>query len=140
MLTKCRDSNPPLGGVLYAGGSYTKGGSYMPVDTVELVPTSHCGITIGYIIMAFISFAPGSLYAQQLAKHSWRWVCMFVGVIAAATIVILAIFYNPLPCPNAASLTKQQTLVRIDYLKGFLSIPSVVIFLVGLNWGRQQTG
>jgi hypothetical protein len=34
MLTKCRDSNPPLGGVLYAGGSYTKGGSYMPVNTV----------------------------------------------------------------------------------------------------------
>ena len=35
MLTKCRDSNPPLGGVLYARGSYTKGGSYMPVYTVD---------------------------------------------------------------------------------------------------------
>jgi hypothetical protein len=26
MPTNCRDSDPPLGGVLYAGGYYTKGG------------------------------------------------------------------------------------------------------------------
>jgi hypothetical protein len=36
MPTKCRDSNPPLGGVLYARGSYSEGGSYMPVDTVSV--------------------------------------------------------------------------------------------------------
>ena len=34
MPTYCRDSDPPLGGVLYAGGYYTKGGYYMPVNTV----------------------------------------------------------------------------------------------------------
>jgi hypothetical protein len=34
MPTKCRDSDPLLGGVLYAGGSYSEGGSYMPVYTV----------------------------------------------------------------------------------------------------------
>jgi hypothetical protein len=34
MPTKCRDSDPPLGGVLYAGGSYSEGGSYMLVYTV----------------------------------------------------------------------------------------------------------
>jgi hypothetical protein len=34
MPTKYRDSDPLLGGVLYAGGSYSEGGSYMLVDTV----------------------------------------------------------------------------------------------------------
>jgi hypothetical protein len=29
-------SDPPLGGVLYAGGSYSEGGSYMLVDTVMI--------------------------------------------------------------------------------------------------------
>jgi hypothetical protein len=35
MPTKCRDSDPPLGGVLYARGSYSEGGSYMPDYTVD---------------------------------------------------------------------------------------------------------
>jgi hypothetical protein len=34
MPTKCQDSDPPLGGVLYAGGYYSEGGYYMPVYTV----------------------------------------------------------------------------------------------------------
>jgi hypothetical protein len=34
MPKEYRDSDPLLGGVLYAGGSYTKGGSYMPDYTV----------------------------------------------------------------------------------------------------------
>ena len=35
MPTKCQDSDPPLGGVLYAGGYYSEGGYYMPVYMVE---------------------------------------------------------------------------------------------------------
>jgi hypothetical protein len=34
MPKKCRDSNPPLEGDLYAGGTYSEGGTYMPVYTV----------------------------------------------------------------------------------------------------------
>jgi hypothetical protein len=34
MPTKYQDSDPPLGGVLYAGGYYSEGGYYMPVYTV----------------------------------------------------------------------------------------------------------
>lgn len=103
----------------------------------ELVPTSRRGITIGYIVMGFMPFAPGSLYGQQLAQHSWRWVTVFVGVMAVAAFVILLIFYHPPPRPNAAGLTKRQILARIDYLGGFLSISGVVVFLVGINWGGQ---
>jgi MFS family permease len=103
----------------------------------ELVPTSRRGITIGYIVIGFMPFAPGSLYGQQLATHSWRWVCVFVGVMAVAAFIIIAIFYNPPPRPNAEGLTKRQILARIDYLGGFLSISGVVLFLVGINWGGE---
>jgi hypothetical protein len=36
MPTKCQDSDPPLGGVLYAGGYYSEGGYYMPDYTVGI--------------------------------------------------------------------------------------------------------
>ena len=103
----------------------------------ELVPTSRRGITIGYIVIGFMPFAPASLYGQQLAKHSWRWVCVFVGVLAVMAFVSLATFYKPPPRPNAVGLTKRQLLARTDYLGGVLSISGIVIFLVGLNWGGQ---
>jgi hypothetical protein len=34
MPKECRDSDPLLGGDLYAGGTYIKGGTYMLVYTV----------------------------------------------------------------------------------------------------------
>jgi hypothetical protein len=34
MPKKCQDSDPPLGGDLYAGGTYSEGGTYMLVYTV----------------------------------------------------------------------------------------------------------
>lgn len=101
----------------------------------ELVPTSRRGITIGYIVIGFMPFAPGSLYGQQLAIHSWRWVCLFVGVMAIIAFIILAIFYNPPPRPNTEGLTTRQILSYIDYVGGFLSISGIVLFLVGINWG-----
>ena len=37
-----RDNDPSLGGVLYARGSYSKGGSYMPINTVlQSIATYH---------------------------------------------------------------------------------------------------
>ena len=103
----------------------------------ELVPTSRRGITIGYVVMGFLPFAPAPLYGQQLAKHNWRWVTVFIGVLAVVALVILAIFYKPPPRENAVGLSKTQLLGRIDYLGGFLSTSGIIIFLVGLNWGGQ---
>jgi hypothetical protein len=37
-------SDPPLGGVLYAGGSYSEGGSYILVDTVLLSSVFSSGL------------------------------------------------------------------------------------------------
>jgi hypothetical protein len=37
MPKKCRDSDPPLGGDLYARGTYSEGGTYMLVYTVVVV-------------------------------------------------------------------------------------------------------
>ncbi|PVH71282.1 putative major facilitator superfamily transporter [Cadophora sp. DSE1049] len=103
----------------------------------ELVPISQRGITIGYIVMGFMPFAPASLYGQLLAEHSWRYVPLVIGVLALVGFVIIAIWYKPPPRVNSLGLTKRQILGRIDFIGAFFAISGVTLFLVGLNWGEQ---
>jgi len=39
----------------------------------EIVPVNRRGLVIGYILVGFMPFAPGALYGQLIASHSWRW-------------------------------------------------------------------
>jgi MFS family permease len=104
----------------------------------ELVPTHKRGITIGYIVMGFLPFAPASLYGQLLAEASWRYVGLVIGVLSLIAMVILAIFYKPPPRQNSVGLTKKQVLGRIDWIGAVLGIGGITTFLVGLNWGGQD--
>lgn len=103
----------------------------------ELVPISQRGITIGYIVMGFMPFAPASLYGQLLAEHSWRYVPLVIGVLALVGFVIIAIWYKPPPRVNSLGLSRREILRRIDFFGAFLAISGVTLFLVGLNWGEQ---
>ena len=104
----------------------------------ELVPTYKRGITIGYIVMGFMPFAPASLYGQLLAQYSWRYVGLVIGLLALVAFVILAIWYKPPPRPNAIGLSKRQCLERMDFVGAVLAIGGITTFLVGLNWGGQD--
>lgn len=104
----------------------------------ELVPTHKRGITIGYIVMGFLPFAPASLYGQLLAEKSWRWVGLVIGSLSVVAFIILAIFYKPPPRPNSIGLTKKQILSRIDWIGAILGIGGITTFLIGLNWGGQD--
>ncbi|KAL5325517.1 hypothetical protein ACEPPN_006644 [Leptodophora sp. 'Broadleaf-Isolate-01'] len=103
----------------------------------ELVPISQRGLTIGYIVMGFMPFAPASLYGQLIAEHSWRYVPVVIGGLALIGFVIIAIWYKPPPRINSLGLSKREVLGRIDFIGAFLSISGVTLFLVGLNWGNQ---
>jgi MFS family permease len=104
----------------------------------ELVPIYKRGITIGYIVLGFLPFAPASLYGQLLAEKSYRYVGLIVGVLALVALVIIAIWYKPPPRENSLGLSRREILGRIDYVGSVLSIGGVTIFLVGLNWGGQD--
>lgn len=103
----------------------------------ELVPVYKRGITIGYIVMGFLPFAPASLYGQLLAEKSWRYVGLVIGVMALISFAILAIWYKPPPRPNSVGLSKMECLRRMDFIGAFFGIGGVTAFLVGLNWGGQ---
>ena len=104
----------------------------------ELVPVYKRGITIGYIVMGFLPFAPASLYGQLLAEKGYRWISLVVGSMALIAFAILIIWYKPPPRINAIGLSKREKVRRIDYIGGVLGIGGVTTFLVGLNWGGQE--
>ena len=104
----------------------------------ELVPIYKRGVTIGYVVLGFLPFAPASLYGQLLAKKSYRYVGLIIGVLSLVALTIIAIWYKPPPRENSLGLTKKQILSRIDYVGSFLGIAGVILFLVGLNWGGQD--
>ncbi|KAG0650126.1 Efflux pump FUS6 [Hyphodiscus hymeniophilus] len=104
----------------------------------ELVPTYKRGITIGYIVMGFMPFAPASLYGQLLAEHSWRYNALVIGVLALIALVIITIWYKPPPRPAGVGMSKRQVLARMDFVGAFLGIGGITVFLVGLNWGGQD--
>lgn len=103
----------------------------------ELVPMHKRGATIGYLAMGIIPFAPGPLYGQLIAQHNWRYIYLFLGIIAVLAFIVLAVFYKPPPVPGQ-QLSKRELLKRIDYGGCILSILGVVLFLVGINWGGQD--
>jgi MFS family permease len=100
----------------------------------ELVPVSKRGMTIGFIVLGFMPFAPASLYGQLMAEKSWRYVYLFLGAWSILAFIVLFIWYRPAR-PNSGGLTRTELLKRIDYVGCILSVLGVVLFLVGINWG-----
>jgi hypothetical protein len=47
MRSNCRVYEPSFGGVLYARGSYSEGGSYMPINTVDAVESHNFRVRDG---------------------------------------------------------------------------------------------
>jgi MFS family permease len=85
--------------------------------------------------MAIIPFAPGSLYGQLIAEHSWRYIYLLLSIVSVLAFIVLFIWYRPPPPTIASGLTKMDILKRIDYVGCILSILGVVLFLIGINWG-----
>jgi len=88
--------------------------------------------------MAIIPFAPGPLYGQLIAEHNWRYIYLFLALVAVLGLVVLAIWYHPPPRPTAAGLSQMEMLKRIDYGGCVLSILGVVLLLIGINWGKCE--
>jgi MFS family permease len=104
----------------------------------ELVPVYKRGITVGYIVMGFLPFAPASLYGQLLAEKGYRWIGLVVGSMALIAFAILITWYKPPPRVNTIGLSNREKASRLDYIGAVLGIGGVTTFLVGLNWGGQK--
>lgn len=103
----------------------------------EIVPTKQRPIYGVVLISGFIPWIPGTLYAQLIAQHNWRYVPCLMACWHALTFIVIVIYYRPPPQGIAREQTMVGLLRRIDWVGGFLSIAGLVVFLLGLNWGGQ---
>ncbi|KAJ5657412.1 uncharacterized protein N7484_001061 [Penicillium longicatenatum] len=84
--------------------------------TSEMAPTRKRGVYVAVLIFTIIPFTPSVLWAQLIAYYSsWRYVGAFSGAWNAFGLLI--------------------TIIRIDFVGGFLSITGLIVFLAGLQWG-----
>lgn len=104
----------------------------------ELVPTKQRGIYIGLIVCTILPFCPAVLWAQLIAKTSWRYNGLFCGIWSTIGLLLVVFFYFPPPRANSSGLSRREILQRIDYIGGFLSISGLTLFLAGLQWGGNQ--
>ena len=107
--------------------------------TSELAPTAKRGKYVAVLVFTIIPFCPSVLWAQLIAYHStWRYCGLICGIWAFIGLVLTAIFYFPPPRVNSQGLARREIIRQIDYVGGFLSIPGMLLFMMGMQWGGYQ--
>ncbi|KAL1620662.1 hypothetical protein SLS54_006018 [Diplodia seriata] len=103
--------------------------------TGELAPTNKRGIYVGGVILAITPFCPSVLWAQMIAKTSWRYNGLFCALWSVIGLLLLLFFYHPPPRVNSQGLSRRELAKRIDYIGGVLATAGIVLFLMALIWG-----
>jgi len=107
--------------------------------TSELAPTRKRGMYVSVLIFTILPFCPSVLWGQLIAYYgSWRYVGLLCGVWAFIGLVLTAVFYFPPPRANSVGLSRKETLARIDFIGGFLSIVGLLLFMAAIQWGGYQ--
>ncbi|KAK5682360.1 hypothetical protein LTS10_005487 [Elasticomyces elasticus] len=109
--------------------------------TSELAPTAKRGKYVAILIFTIIPFCPSVLYGQLIASKypsAWRWVGLLCGIYNFIGLLLTAIFYFPPPRVNSQGLSRREILGQIDWVGGALSIPGMLLFMMGLQWGGYQ--
>ncbi|PLN75818.1 putative MFS drug efflux pump [Aspergillus taichungensis] len=107
--------------------------------TSEMAPTRLRGKYVSILIFTIVPFCPSVLWAQLIAAHSgWRYVGAFCGAWSGFGLLVTILFYFPPPRVNSEGLDKWETIKRIDFIGGFLSIVGLILFMAGMQWGGYQ--
>jgi MFS family permease len=131
--------NTFIGGMAIAGAGAGINELTSLAVTSELAPTRKRGVYVSVLIFTILPFCPSVLWGQLIASYaSWRYIGLLCGVWAFIGLVLTAIFYFPPPRINSVGLSRRETLKRIDYVGGFLSIGGLLLFMSGIQWGGYQ--
>jgi MFS family permease len=107
--------------------------------TSELAPTRKRGLYVAILVFTILPFCPSVLWGQLISSRgSWRWIGLFCGGWAFIGFVLTLIFYFPPPRPNTAHLSRKESIRRVDFIGGFLSVAGLLLFTMGVQWGGYQ--
>lgn len=107
--------------------------------TSELVPVRKRPAYVGAVVATILPFCPAALWAQLIVLGSnWRWNGALIGAWNLVGLILVGFFYKD-PAAAIQSRPKMEVLKEIDYIGGFLSIVGVVLFMMGMQFGAQDT-
>ncbi|GAB7346704.1 hypothetical protein MBLNU459_g1822t1 [Dothideomycetes sp. NU459] len=128
-----------IAGMVFAGAGAGINELTALAATSELAPTSKRGTYVAVLIFTILPFCPSVLWGQLIAYHSsWRYVGLICGVWAMIGLIMTAVFYFPPPRVNSQGLSRKEVLAQIDYVGAALSIPGMLLFMMGLQWAGYQ--
>ncbi|TKA61545.1 hypothetical protein B0A55_12640 [Friedmanniomyces simplex] len=81
-------------------------------------------------------------FAQGLAQirvgHDHEAIHISATNVPRQFLLLTAFFYFPPPRVNSQGLSRRQILGQIDWVGGALSIPGMLLFMMGMQWGGYQ--
>ncbi|EXJ67400.1 uncharacterized protein A1O5_09413 [Cladophialophora psammophila CBS 110553] len=102
----------------------------------EVVSVKNRGLALSLLTGFILPWAPYQLYSELLASHTtWRWT-MWINLMYNALCFVGVLFtYFPESHHRADGIGKIEALKQLDFMGGFLSLSSVVLFLFALQSG-----
>ncbi|KOS48162.1 hypothetical protein ACN38_g938 [Penicillium nordicum] len=107
------------------------------VIIAQIVPLAKRPIYVGLMGSTFgFSSIIGPLLGGALTdKVTWRW-CFYINLpIGGFTLLVLFLFLAVPPPPHTSTYTWKRQILRLDPLGSVLFLPSVICFLLALQWG-----
>jgi MFS family permease len=107
------------------------------VIVAQIVPLAKRPIYVGLMGSTFgLSSVIGPLLGGAFTdKVTWRW-CFYINLpIGGFTLLVLFLFLAVPPPPHTSTYTWKRQILRLDPLGSILFLPSVICFLLALQWG-----
>ncbi|KAJ5504031.1 hypothetical protein N7463_006905 [Penicillium fimorum] len=107
------------------------------VIIAQIVPLAKRPIYVGLMgsTFGFSSIIGPLLGGAFTDKVTWRW-CFYINLpIGGFTLLVLFLFLAVPPPPHTSTYTWKQQILRLDPLGSVLFLPSMICFLLALQWG-----
>jgi MFS family permease len=107
------------------------------VIIAQIVPLAKRPIYVGLMgsTFGFSSIIGPLLGGAFTDKITWRW-CFYINLpIGGFTLLVLFLFLAVPPPLHTSTYTWKQQILRLDPLGSILFLPSVICFLLALQWG-----
>ncbi|KAF1819941.1 putative major facilitator superfamily transporter [Dissoconium aciculare CBS 342.82] len=139
IVSTATNINAAIGGMVVCGLGAGLNELISLAGTSELVPVRKRPAYVGAVVATILPFCPSALWAQLVSMQGgWRWNGALIGIWNLVGLILVIFCYKD-PLSDVPMRPKKEILAEIDYIGGFLSIAGVVLFMVGMQTGAQDT-
>jgi len=139
VVSTAKDINQAIAGMCVAGLGAGLNELIALAGTSEMVPVRKRPAYVGAVVATILPFCPSALWAQLIVLQSnWRWNGALIGIWNFVGLILVIFCYKE-PASNVPKRPKMEVLREIDVMGGVLSTIGVTLFMMGMQFGAQDT-